>query len=112
MSVLHGDGTGGKAVAMCESRYLGSVVISHQEISGETLALAKESFVIYLRMSVETTARTLTTGSVRRVYKEDCIGVVAILGERRKGVALHESESVSDVCDVAYATGKSRRIPP
>lgn len=108
MSVLHSDGTGGKAVAMCESRYLGSVIVSHQEIAGEMLALVKESFVVYLRMNVETTASALATGGVRRVNKEDRIGVVAMFGERRKGVALHESKPVSDVCDIAYATGKRR----
>ena len=105
MSALHGDGTGGEAVSLGERDHLGCMVVGHQKISGEMLALRKQSFVVDLGMGIKATASALPASGVGRVYKKDGIGVVAVLSERGKGVALHEGQAVSNMGDVADAAG-------
>ena len=108
MCVLHCDRSGGEAVAFGKSGNLGCIVVCHQEVSGERLTFEKKSFMVDFGVSIKTTACAFSTGGVRWVNKEDGIRFVAMLGERGKGIALHESKSISDMCDVADATGKGR----
>ena len=90
VSILHRDGACGKAVALSKGDDFGCVVVSHQEVSGEMLALRKQSLVIDFGMGVEATACALTTSGVGWINKKDRIGIVAVLSECGKGVALNE----------------------